>query len=76
MNSKDKTGNKLVASIRKSKTATVGNKASERPASGDAAAKSKTPTAGVGSTARSASSVAPKQAIHNGYSLGRRVWPD
>jgi len=75
MTSKDKTGAKLVASIRKSKTGTVASKTSERPDSRAAADKPKA------STAKPASKSPPEQNIkHQGsissYSSRRRVWPD
>ncbi|WP_455366627.1 hypothetical protein [Kaarinaea lacus] len=76
MTSKDKTGDKLVASVRKSKTGTVAQKTSERQNAGKQAAKSNAPTARSESTARPASKAATNQDRKDSYSLGRRVWPD
>ena len=80
MSSKKKTGDKLVASVRKSKTGSVAKKTSQRPnaslaarpkaAAGGAAAK-----AGTGKTAAS-TTTATSKVRKKGYSLGRRVWPD
>jgi len=75
MSSKDKTGDKLVASIRKSKTGTVASKTSERPDARATTDKSKA------STAKPAAKVTPNQDVKNQggkslYSSRRRVWPD
>ena len=72
MSTKSKTSDKLVASVRKSKTGTVAQKTSERQKAAEPAAKPKAPTA------RSASTSASKATAgsNNGYSFGRRVWPD
>jgi len=79
MTSKDKTGDKLVASIRKSKSGTVASKSSERPA-GESAARSnasKIRSESTAATKKPASTVATNQQERNdGYSFGRRVWPD
>jgi len=76
MTSKDKTGDKLVASIRKSKSGTVAGKNAESPAVSKPAAKSTAPTTRSESTARPASTIATNQDRKDGYSFGRRVWPD
>jgi len=80
MSSKDKTGAKLVASIRKSKTGTVASKTSERP---DARATAEKPKA---STTKPVSKTTPEQEVRSRevtnqggesfYSSRRRVWPD
>lgn len=75
MSSKDKTGAKLVASIRKSKTGTVASKTSERP---DARATAEKPKA---TSSKLSKKVTPEQDVKNQggknlYSTGRRVWPD
>ena len=79
MTSKDKTGDKLVASIRKSKSGTVASKTSERLA-GESAARSNVPKTRSESTAatkKPASTVARNQQEQkDSYSFGRRVWPD
>lgn len=74
MSTKKKTANKLVASIRKSKTGTVANKTSQRPDATETAAESKSVAT------RSAPKPAPKEATiedrRKFFSHGRRVWPD
>jgi hypothetical protein len=80
MTSKDKTGDKLVASIRKSKSGTVASKTSERPA-GESAARSsnapKTRSESTAATKKPVSTVATiQQDRKDSYSFGRRVWPD
>jgi hypothetical protein len=67
MTSKDKTGDKLVASMRKSKTGTVTQKTSERSASAGS-------TTAADKPARKKAEPAPKQG--GCFSHGRRVWPD
>jgi hypothetical protein len=75
MSSKSKTGDKLIASIRKSKTGTVARKTSERPdAAKSTAAKSKASTSS--SASKSSSSASENQERQNIFSHGRRVWPD
>ena len=68
--SKDKTGAKLVASVRKSKTGTVASKTSESQNTKQTAPKSKA------STPKPATKATTKQGVKNLYSSGRRVWPD
>jgi len=70
MNSKSKTGDNLVASIRKSKSGTVADKTSERTGSGEPTAKSKA------SSAKSASTTDTNQGGEKIYRHSRRVWPD
>ncbi|MEZ5543535.1 MAG: hypothetical protein R3F42_16090 [Pseudomonadota bacterium] len=66
MTSKDKTGDQLVASIRKSKSGAVARKAAGRPAAGKSArAPEPAATPAQGPAGQG-----------DGYSLGRRVWPD
>jgi len=83
MTSKDKTGDKLIASMRKSKTGTVTQKTSERSASAGSTTAADTPASKK--TAKQAASTAnakpkktaapaPKQGAT--FSHGRRVWPD
>jgi len=81
MTSKDNTGDKLVASMRKSKTGTVTQKTSERSASagfrsaaGRPARKKAAPK--VASVAKAKKKVAPTPKQGGGFSHGRRVWPD
>ena len=79
MSSKDKTGDKLVASVRKSKTGTVARKTSQRSDAGEAEAKPKstaTRSALKATTNKSASTAKTSQERENNYSYGRRVWPD
>ena len=71
MSSKSKTGAKLVASVRKSKTGAVASKTSQRPDAGESKAKPKATTA-----TRSASTTTTNQGRKDVYSFGRRVWPD
>lgn len=78
MTSKDKTGDQLVASIRKSKTGTVSRKTADRSSADEANAKSKPPaksTSPAPKTRASTNSQAGKLP-KDPYSLGRRVWPD
>lgn len=75
MTNKDKTSNKLVASIRKSKTGAVAHKTSERPDAGASLAKSK-PPAPVRREPAPAAKTASKQRRSDAFSTGRRVWPD
>ena len=73
MSSKDKTGAKLVASIRKSKTGTVASKTADRPDARETTVRKKA------SASRSASKATPdrgSQGDNSLYSRGRRVWPD
>lgn len=75
MSTKKKTGDKLVASIRKSKTGTVARKTSERPdAVESTATKSRSPTSKPAS--KSDSTASTNQVRKNVFSHGRRVWPD
>jgi len=70
--SKDKTGDQLVASIRKSKTGAVARKS----AATSAASKPQSPARG---SPRVTAAKPAKQEIRSGsdpYSIGRRVWPD
>ena len=87
MTSKDKTSDKLLASVRKSKTGTVARKTSEQQNVGKSAAKSKAPTKSAPTkpkaptkskapAAKSASGAETNQNRDDGFSLGRRVWPD
>ncbi len=78
MSTKSKTGAKLVASIRKSKTGTVASKTSERPDASTAAAKPKAAANSSGSktTANKQASKTVTQERKNSFSHGRRVWPD
>lgn len=69
MTSKDKTGDKLVASIRKSKTGATTRKA-ESPSAAEPAAKTAPAKA---ATSKPAAKSTQK---NSGYSAGRRVWPD
>ena len=68
MNSEDRTGNKLVASVRKSKTGTVAGKTTVRQNAAQTSARQK---ASVPATTATVSR--DNKAI---YSHGRRVWPD
>jgi hypothetical protein len=77
MTSKDKTGDKLVASIRKSKSGTVASKTSQRPDADESAAKPKAATAKSSTAATSKSARAETdQGRKNTFIHGRRVWPD
>lgn len=77
MTSRDKTGDKLVASIRKSKSGTVASKTSQRPDADESAAKPKATTAKSSTAATSKSARAETdQGRKNTFSHGRRVWPD
>ena len=78
MTSKDKTGDKLVASIRKSKTGTVASKTSQRPSADESAAKPRTTTAKSVPTAATSKSATAEitQDRKNTFSHGCRVWPD
>ena len=78
MSTKSKTGAKLVDSIRKSKTGAVASKTSERPAAKKTAAtKSKASASrSTSSASKSAAKASTNSAPTNGFSHGRRVWPD
>jgi hypothetical protein len=87
MTSKDKTGDKLIASMRKSKTGTVTQKTSARSASAGSTTAADTPVRkkAVPKTAPNAASAVnekPKKTavpvpVQDGsFSHGRRVWPD
>jgi hypothetical protein len=83
MTSKDKTGDKLIASMRKSKTGTVTQKTSERSASAgstmsaDTSASKQAATKAVTTaTARAKKKAAPAPKQGGGFSHGRRIWPD
>jgi hypothetical protein len=68
MTNKDKTGDQLVASIRKSKTGAVTRKHTERATAGSKA---------TAANARRQKTAKTSKTIQNsGYSHGRRVWPD
>jgi len=70
MTSSDKTGEQLVASIRKSKTSTAS--ASDKPAAQKATRRR---TTSRGSSAQ-ASSRAASDGASGAFEFGRRVWPD
>lgn len=70
MTSKDKTGDKLVASIRKSKTGAVARKTSQRPDADEKPTKSKV------TAVRPKSKAAKSRDSGGAFSPGRRVWPD
>lgn len=80
MSTKSKTGAKLVASVRKSKTGTVASKTSQRPDANESKAKPKataaTRSASKTTTSKSASTTPTNQGRKDVYSFGRRVWPD
>jgi septal ring-binding cell division protein DamX len=79
MTSKDKTGDKLIASMRKSKTGTVTQKTSERSASAGKTAKKKAAPKAASKPAPIAKvkkKAAPAVESGSGFSHGRRVWPD
>lgn len=77
MTSKDKTGDKLVASIRKSKSGTVASKTSQRPDADESAAKPKATTAKSSTAAtRKSATAETEQDRKNTFSHGCRVWPD
>ena len=79
MSTKSKTGAKLVASVRKSKTGTVASKTSQRPDSDESEAKPKATAARSASktaTNKSASTATTNEDRRNVFSHGRRVWPD
>jgi hypothetical protein len=67
MTSKDRTGEQLVASIRKSKTGAVARKAAVASAAGKPAASSQ---------ARTTTKKPAQRGGADTYSAGRRVWPD
>ena len=69
MTSKDKTGEKLVASIKKSKTGEVARKTAERSIGG----ASKSTTA---KTRKPAATSRQDNGTNDAYSSGPRVWPD
>jgi hypothetical protein len=71
MNSEDKTGDKLVASMRKSKTGTVASRTTERPGARQASARPKASTSKPAMKA-----AATDRDVNNPFSHGRRVWPD
>lgn len=78
MTTKDKTGDQLVASMRKSKTGSVASKTAA-PATKDnpAAVKPQTeakPSATTAGTAKKRQQ--PGTRSRDNYSIGRRVWPD
>lgn len=72
MTSKDKTGDQLVASIRKSKSGPATRKAPPRRSSGGKS----TATAAIRAADEPVMRAATKPRETSGYSLGRRVWPD
>lgn len=79
MSIKDKTGEKLVASVRKSKSGTVARKASQRPKKSESEPKSRTSAAGRSQMEAGAkpSETDSKDRIYNAaYSSCQRVWPD
>ena len=82
MSPKSKTGDKLVASIRKSKTGTVANKTSQRSDSDKSTAKTKaaaSKSASKAVTSKPAPSAAKQDrgsTFNPTFSHGRRVWPD
>lgn len=73
MTSSDKTGEKLVASIRKSKasTASTGDKAAA-----EKAPRRQTTSRGSGVQAGSRNSSAAGGGASGPFAFGRRVWPD
>ena len=70
MSTKKKTGDKLVASMRKSKAGTVASKSSKRPDVTKKTVKSKKTAAELVSQA------VIEQGHNNLFSHGSRVWPD
>ncbi len=71
MTTRDKTGNQLVDSIRKSKSGTVAQKTAARRPAGKSA------TTGRSRAAKTPAAPVEKPAGRDGgYSYGRRVWPD
>lgn len=83
MSTKSKTANKLVSSIRKSKTGAVAKKTSERPDATKSATRSKasasksTPkTTPKTAAKKSSSATTANRDRQNPFSRGRRVWPD
>lgn len=77
MMNKDKTGDRLIASIRKSKTDSVASKtatpAKNKPGAADPTPETTppAPTAGAAKKRETDSSLS-----QDNYSIGRRVWPD
>lgn len=71
MTSKDKTGDQLVASIRKSKSGPAARKAARRSPAGKPAA-----TAAGRAAKKPPTGATEKNRDVGGYSHGRRVWPD
>lgn len=69
MTSEDNNGNKLVASVRKSKTGTVASKTSDRPAAAQANSRQRT-------TSRPAARTTTNERGNSLFSHGCRVWPD
>jgi len=83
MTSKDNTGDKLIASMRKSKTGTVTQKTSERTASAASktvadmpVSKQAAPKAASTAKTKSKKKAAPAATQSGGFSHSRRVWPD
>ena len=79
MSSKDKTGEKLVASVRKSKTGNVARRVSERPKKGERDPKTRTSAAGESQMAADNVPSAEdfkNRVYHDAYRSTRRVWPD
>ena len=89
MTSKDKTGDQLVASIRKTKSgaaarnsgeSAAAEKAAEKPAASkpaaDKPAPARKPAAPKTRATRPKPAAATKSDDGDGYSSGRRVWPD
>lgn len=76
MTSKDKTGDKLVASMRKSKTGNVASKTAAPPVA-DAADKPRADPAVSGPVAGAAKQREQRKTTsQDSYTVGQRVWPD
>ena len=78
MSSKSKTGDKLVASIQKSKSGTAVRKTSQRPDADESDTKSKATAARSApkAAANKPAITTTNQGRKDMYSFGRRVWPD
>jgi cytoskeletal protein RodZ len=83
MTSKDKTGDQLVASIRKSKSGEVSRKNTKRRATSgrkktSSARKTSTPASKAAKTTKDSSRVSKVEAnvSSDSYSAGGRIWPD
>lgn len=77
MISKDKTGDRLLASIRKSKSGMAAGKAAAPSAENAVAGKSQTTMAVQASFAGTEPRRQSTETVaKDNYSLGRRVWPD